>query len=149
MDPNSRRPPGPIVFGPLICGGAARPDMRGEGEGTRLKHTHTEISTLSLHDALPILSLSCKGNGSQFPAPTRPDRFRASHLWRRCAPRHERRGGGDTSETHAHRDLHSFPTRRSSDLIIELQGEWIPIPGAHQARSFSGLSFVAALRATK
>src|SRR5476649_2509074 len=87
-------------------------------KSTRLNSSHTEIYTLSLHDALPI-------------CPSMPSRHRAftvilsgwsaAHKTHAC--RNLRRTGVARSEEHtselqSHRDLHSFPTRRSSDLPI-------------------------------
>src|SRR5476649_161975 len=85
-------------------------------KSTRLNSSHTEIYTLSLHDALPI-SLAGRANES----PRRRVRRLAGAFPARV-PGHRR--GGDprsrseehTSELQSHRDLHSFPTRRSSDL---------------------------------
>src|SRR5215218_9666114 len=85
-------------------------------KSTRLNSSHTEIYILSLHDALPI---SLDG--------------RVPHVWpstsRWLIVGNGLRGGMDfyggvrdlrseehTSELQSHRDLHSFPTRRSSDL---------------------------------
>src|SRR5476649_589011 len=85
-------------------------------KSTRLNSSHTVIYTLSLHDALPIWS----------PMFERLDALRGR------GERHGRRGIGEhveidvgvdrgrseehTSELQSHSDLHSFPTRRSSDL---------------------------------
>src|SRR5476649_2373256 len=86
-------------------------------ESTRLNSSHTEIYTLSLHDALPIYSEG-------------PDARRPTFFWLRpsllksagrpAAPIMRRwidEIGKHTSELQSHRDLHSFPTRRSSDLL--------------------------------
>src|SRR5476649_1472569 len=85
-------------------------------KSTRLNSSHTEIYTLSLHDALPIYHRRVDSPAHRHP--------RAAY--RRTRRRHvgsRRTGGarGDRSEEHtselqSHRDLHSFPTRRSSDL---------------------------------
>src|SRR5215218_7237400 len=86
-------------------------------KSTRLNSSHTVIYTLSLHDALPIL---CRGmiegatrelgeiDWTQNPGEW--DHVAASGP---CAGRSEEH----TSELQSHRDLHSFPTRRSSDLM--------------------------------
>src|SRR5476649_2413584 len=85
-------------------------------KSTRLNSSHTEIYTLSLHDALPI-----------FAALTENRLRRRHHHARReledLAPVHldellpvRERSEEHTSELQSHRDLHSFPTRRSSDL---------------------------------
>src|SRR5476649_2251693 len=85
-------------------------------KSTRLNSSHTEIYTLSLHDALPI-----------YDRESRNDRGCAasySGLQQRHAAAHQAGAGNcprprseeHTSELQSHRDLHSFPTRRSSDL---------------------------------
>src|SRR5476649_999275 len=85
-------------------------------KSTRLNSSHTEIYTLSLHDALPILSpplalgffarlvSRCKRS---------PYFFHVQDLQPDAAIG---RSEEHTSELQSHRDLHSFPTRRSSDL---------------------------------
>src|SRR5476649_1304445 len=85
-------------------------------KSTRLNSSHTEIYTLSLHDALPILPRAdARGldvGAGRVLALQRHDgrqRFRIFHS-------HCRRSEEHTSELQSHRDLHSFPTRRSSDL---------------------------------
>src|SRR5476649_289911 len=85
-------------------------------KSTRLNSSHTVIYTLSLHDALPILKEFGASRilwGSNFPAakPPLPElvamaRNALSFL----------RSEEHTSELQSHSDLHSFPTRRSSDL---------------------------------
>src|SRR5476649_1189824 len=91
---------------------ALRPDRK----STRLNSSHTVIYTLSLHDALPIFEAAL--------TPAERTSFSVQHLvktgdplveiveYARLAPRSEEH----TSELQSHRDLHSFPTRRSSDL---------------------------------
>src|SRR5882672_7255598 len=85
-------------------------------KSTRLNSSHTVIYTLSLHDALPICAKL-----------TTPDAAMRHHWeWphdhrnnNRCAPQAGccgTRSEEHTSELQSHRDLHSFPTRRSSDL---------------------------------
>src|SRR5215211_7336309 len=85
-------------------------------KSTRLNSSHTEIYTLSLHDALPILDgddvrVREAGGGARLPqeAVAEPD-------LRRELRREHLRSEEHTSELQSHRDLHSFPTRRSSDL---------------------------------
>src|SRR5579875_1911612 len=85
-------------------------------KSTRLNSSHTEIYTLSLHDALPIYADLVHALAVE----KRGDRL-LHHPLGGLAD-----GGGDghrasrseehTSELQSHRDLHSFPTRRSSDL---------------------------------
>src|SRR5882672_9720209 len=92
----------------------------GDRKSTRLNSSHTVIYTLSLHYALPISSGAGVMDAILWAmAPTRlihrttvrsaskPDRFFG-------------RSEEHTSELQSHRDLHSFPTLRSSDLI----GRW-------------------------
>src|SRR5882672_2105662 len=94
--------------------------MNGDRKSTRLNSSHTEIYTLSLHDALPISTLA-------FPAALARAGVRAGTLSRaerlfatvHHAP-DERRSEEHTSELQSHRDLHSFPTRRSSDLYLSI-----------------------------
>src|ERR671916_258686 len=89
---------------------------REDRKSTRLNSSHTEIYTLPLYDALPI----CR-------------RARSARLWDARVDRRGGRNGNDslrcvveaigarrseehTSELQSHRDLHSSPIRRSSDL---------------------------------
>src|SRR5579875_3762960 len=86
-------------------------------KSTRLNSSHTVIYTLSLHDALPI---SFKGiisyddfniiQGAVLNIRT----ICEDEFWR-CLPFF--RSEEHTSELQSHSDLHSFPTRRSSDLF--------------------------------
>src|SRR5215204_4188892 len=98
----------------------ARTDSRIAAEldrkSTRLNSSHTVIYTLSLHDALPILDVLQPRLrvGRRDPRgqlvvelALRPDRLQ---------DRRRARSEEHTSELQSHRDLHSFPTRRSSDL---------------------------------
>src|SRR5476649_1762246 len=85
-------------------------------KSTRLNSSHTEIYTLSLHDALPIsrLYLVDHGANGQLHEGIGPQerRQQIAHVRDRQSKRSEEH----TSELQSHRDLHSFPTRRSSDL---------------------------------
>src|SRR5882672_10317870 len=85
-------------------------------KSTRLNSSHTVIYTLSLHDALPICLLARIGHARVGDAlldqgvvfvgrrgPVRPRQI-------------QHRSEEHTSELQSHSDLHSFPTRRSSDL---------------------------------
>src|SRR5262252_5070026 len=91
-------------------------------KSTRLNSSHTVIYTLSLHDALPICwAVICRRHLSTFQT--------ATTGWRRSALkqpvnalRRQPRSEEHTSELQSHRDLHSFPTRRSSDLL----GRYLP-----------------------
>src|SRR5476649_1129009 len=85
-------------------------------KSTRLNSSHTVIYTLSLHDALPIYD---------HPSLRRGDRRAEAELGCSRAPAtgdsawlipSRPRSEEHTSELQSHSDLHSFPTRRSSDL---------------------------------
>src|SRR5476649_915150 len=85
-------------------------------KSTRLNSSHTVIYTLSLHDALPICQqLICC-------IIIRFTRFHAAfegmeHAEELHLPQFVQcRSEEHTSELQSHSDLHSFPTRRSSDL---------------------------------
>src|SRR5476649_312216 len=85
-------------------------------KSTRLNSSHTEIYTLSLHDALPIWparpARRALGRGR-----TDASRFGRQTVQQRLdGPLPILRSEEHTSELQSHRDLHSFPTRRSSDL---------------------------------
>src|SRR5882672_3180208 len=85
-------------------------------KSTRLNSSHTEIYTLSLHDALPISHIrrAAVNLDEQRVLLRRIEIRRADdHVVDRPAAR---RSEEHTSELQSHRDLHSFPTRRSSDL---------------------------------
>src|SRR5476649_1215191 len=85
-------------------------------KSTRLNSSHTVIYTLSLHDALPIFDITdelrryvlyrFRGDGH--------DAWLIDDLY--SEPKPLDRSEEHTSELQSHRDLHSFPTRRSSDL---------------------------------
>src|SRR5476649_1873795 len=93
--------------------------MRPDRKSTRLNSSHTEIYTLSLHDALPIYPK----NNVSYGMVTQIPEYRVDNITALLnlpvtggnAPRSEEH----TSELQSHRDLHSFPTRRSSDLPQE------------------------------
>src|SRR6476646_4163500 len=92
-------------------------------KSTRLNSSHTEIYTLSLHDALPIYLADLRAKD------VRPVLFVPfDDLLQGGTDEGERRAVGVRSEEHtselqSHRDLHSFPTRRSSDLPGGPEGE--------------------------
>src|SRR5882672_2810820 len=100
----------PLLTSPGSAG--STPDRK----STRLNSSHTVIYTLSLHDALPIfrnaqvapshpsVSLRCRGACCDS-SPHEPGLG-----WQHT------RSEEHTSELQSHSDLHSFPTRRSSDL---------------------------------
>src|SRR5476649_166297 len=99
-----------------MAGVASGEGTRRDRKSTRLNSSHTEIYTLSLHDALPISIASCDLPTSAAAGPSTPSAFIRPN-GRRCKRRgNSARSEEHTSELQSHRDLHSFPTRRSSDL---------------------------------
>src|ERR1044072_1770055 len=86
-------------------------------KSTRLHSSHTEIYALSLHDALPIswnaLSTRTWSAGPRTSLPVKA--FVADGV--RAGVDHHQRSEEHTSALQSHRDLRSFPTRRSSDLL--------------------------------
>src|SRR5476649_354916 len=103
---------------PMRSGHALTALSRSDRKSTRLNSSHTVIYTLSLHDALPICI---------FLTPRRTDIAR-DHFAEMNPDADAQRPRADgviavrseehTSELQSHSDLHSFPTRRSSDLYI-------------------------------
>src|SRR5882672_1534990 len=96
-------------FGTRVNGSSDR-------KSTRLNSSHTEIYTLSLHDALPIcddLRQVVRGDIGRH-----ADRDSRGAVDQEVWNPGQRllRSEEHTSELQSHRDLHSFPTRRSSDL---------------------------------
>src|SRR5579875_436939 len=89
---------------------------RSDRKSTRLNSSHTVIYTLSLHDALPIYVIDGLGDKRDFEKEALEevpdDGFVPVALDDSDAFRSEEH----TSELQSHSDLHSFPTRRSSDL---------------------------------
>src|SRR5476649_2247824 len=85
-------------------------------KSTRLNSSHTVIYTLSLHDALPICRQAQPSQCFLEPlirlirvGDELVNALGTEELWVQRSEEH-------TSELQSHRDLHSFPTRRSSDL---------------------------------
>src|ERR1044072_5362287 len=91
--------------------------MMADRKSTRLNYSHTDIYTLSLHDALPISSKR------EFLIRAIPVSSTSSAIIAcRTAASGTRaiddgRSEEYTSELQSHRYLHSFPTRRSSNLF--------------------------------
>src|SRR5476649_2245728 len=85
-------------------------------KSTRLNSSHTVIYTLSLHDALPIFHIGIKiANSGAVMCSF--NRINAEYACENSYTLHDvLRSEEHTSELQSHRDLHSFPTRRSSDL---------------------------------
>src|SRR5476649_2783361 len=108
--------------------------MRLDRKSTRLNSSHTEIYTLSLHDALPIWTSSLGRAFETFEARDVVDVVtRAADVEREVAE-HAVRSEEHTSELQSHRDLHSFPTRRSSDLDLEPRPSLRDVRGARCRR---------------
>src|ERR671927_435498 len=85
-------------------------------KSTRLNSSHTEIYTLSLHDALPIYGPNRDGRVGLLELDVHQVLLRLRHQPGRLVVRRVDRSEEHTSELQSHRDLHSVPTRRSSDL---------------------------------
>src|SRR5882672_1599238 len=96
--------------------GVSVSEWSSDRKSTRLNSSHTEIYTLSLHDALPISVdrdlAACEEDAGRLEVRDDPGEMEN----RRERQRVELRSEEHTSELQSHRDLHSFPTRRSSDL---------------------------------
>src|SRR5476649_2491834 len=85
-------------------------------KSTRLNSSHTEIYTLSLHDALPIYDMTVEGHGAGLVPQSAANAIDQRAFARTVRADQPERSEEHTSELQSHRDLHSFPTRRSSDL---------------------------------
>src|SRR5476649_1211219 len=85
-------------------------------KSTRLNSSHTVIYTLSLHDALPILEPGEPLGDPFFFAADRFGIIAALDADADGVLQPRTRSEEHTSELQSHSDLHSFPTRRSSDL---------------------------------
>src|SRR5476649_2802836 len=92
-----------------------RTGMR-DRKSTRLNSSHTEIYTLSLHDALPILAGLIDDARQKRLGPQDCVIFMHTGGTPAVFAYRDERSEEHTSELQSHRDLHSFPTRRSSDL---------------------------------
>src|SRR5215204_5113317 len=88
----------------------------GDRKSTRLNSSHTVIYTLSLHDALPISDNTNDLPVAHTKLPQNASLALYGRTWTAGAHRYCRRSEEHTSELQSHSDLHSFPTRRSSDL---------------------------------
>src|SRR5476649_2021748 len=86
-------------------------------KSTRLNSSHTEIYTLSLHDALPIWLIGARLGDILFEQLGQPGHEVEVAQDVAFDVRMLDRSEEHTSELQSHRDLHSFPTRRSSDLV--------------------------------
>src|SRR5476649_1851379 len=97
---------------------------QGDRKSTRLNSSHTVIYTLSLHDALPISKPCYLTNSQSLPSPLPNGPITRSISSRDALPSGAGRSEEHTSELQSHSDLHSFPTRRSSDLETLLFDEF-------------------------
>src|SRR5882672_10082553 len=89
---------------------------QGDRKSTRLNSSHTVIYTLSLHDALPIWPDRSRVSPRIFNARRISVREVRSRSYVESRAAGSGRSEEHTSELQSHSDLHSFPTRRSSDL---------------------------------
>src|SRR5882672_2610154 len=96
--------------------------MRPDRKSTRLNSSHTVIYTLSLHDALPILRPALLAQGVTLTGTYTGEVLGNARGGRRTGAIYEARSEEHTSELQSHSDLHSFPTRRSSDLASGAPG---------------------------
>src|SRR5215204_1511353 len=104
-------------------------DHAEDRKSTRLNSSHTVIYTLSLHDALPIFDVIAKPPIHPPPG-SRADPSRGNRAATVFSDeRSRRRSEEHTSELQSHSDLHSFPTRRSSDLRRNRQATDSPSSG--------------------
>src|ERR671917_441040 len=97
----------------------SRSSASADRKSTRLNSSHTEIYTLSLHDALPISSASSSDTRTAWLIRYAVGSRCIAKLRGAVALFRFGRSEEHTSELQSHRDLHSFPTRRSSDLLGE------------------------------
>src|SRR5476649_21396 len=88
-------------------------------KSTRLNSSHTVIYTLSLHDALPIFMQKVLDVASKVAVSHASILFLGESGTGKTMLARAIRSEEHTSELQSHRDLHSFPTRRSSDLHAE------------------------------
>src|ERR687885_77609 len=111
---------------------AARQAHRGDRKSTRLNSSHTEIYTLSLHDALPIwTSVAKRPSWSTSVRSAVPSSYSTVNS-PGGSPGAPWRSEEHTSELQSHRDLHSFPTRCSSDLDVGREAAQLVDVGAQR-----------------
>src|SRR5476649_884313 len=85
-------------------------------KSTRLNSSHTVIYTLSLHDALPISHAAAASVTAPHHAEQGANEGEDDPHDKQDSNNQANRSEEHTSELQSHSDLHSFPTRRSSDL---------------------------------
>src|SRR5882672_4017101 len=91
-------------------------DRQPDRKSTRLNSSHTVIYTLSLHDALPILKDKVNNAVSGNSSSSSSNQGESPDINAGNSSGSPTRSEEHTSELQSHSDLHSFPTRRSSDL---------------------------------
>src|SRR5476649_2066179 len=99
-----------------ITGSTSLPVMSRDRKSTRLNSSHTVIYTLSLHDALPIYGVGDVHFHTVVVGDHVDDILIGRDHRLDFLAGDEPRSEEHTSELQSHSDLHSFPTRRSSDL---------------------------------
>src|SRR5579875_2453228 len=99
-------------------------------KSTRLNSSHTVIYTLSLHDALPIYHQPFDLVEPRHPTRQVAERQRQLTFLVEAGNLDDQRSEEHTSELQSHSDLHSFPTRRSSDLSPAIRPRRTPPPDA-------------------
>src|SRR5476649_16793 len=99
-------------------------------KSTRLNSSHTVIYTLSLHDALPISVPRLSLLLFSLAQPLRLGRLIPGAARRLNRHAGRCRSEEHTSELQSHSDLHSFPTRRSSDLCSTLVSPFVFVSAA-------------------
>src|ERR1044072_8239001 len=87
-------------------------------KSTHLNSSHTDIYTLSLHDALPIYGSGAAAPPGVGAIPVAQQLATGRDVHRPGTRLLPDRLEEHTSELQSHRYLHSFPTRRSSDLWL-------------------------------
>src|SRR5476649_2134925 len=98
------------------------PPLTVDRKSTRLNSSHTVIYTLSLHDALPICAFPDMVYPADTPGPVLVVIVNRDGFYVGPGTTVNGRSEEHTSELQSHSDLHSFPTRRSSDLCVSRHG---------------------------
>src|SRR5262252_1358587 len=108
-------------------------------KSTRLNSSHTVIYTLSLHDALPICDKLLSLHPVTFEYKEDLDPKAIPQFGLVAEDVAKVRSEEHTSELQSHSDLHSFPTRRSSDLrqATVTSSSYIRIQRGLRSKSYS------------
>src|SRR5476649_2548893 len=114
--------------------------VRPDRKSTRLNSSHTVIYTLSLHDALPISLQPVAHVEILFEVVAQRKVEEGAAIGAELHGGRQARSEEHTSELQSHRDLHSFPTRRSSDLAPAggARGNSVRSGGAAESRGRGG-----------